>query len=355
MKQKMKWFIKSWLILFALHTQAHQDPTALLIERKKSYSFTYSLKSSDKISVENQFGDIRIVFWEKPQVAVSIQISASSASDVLAQRFLAQTTVSATKQEGGAYFKTILKKSSIPVHSYQNKGESNKVRIDYVVQMPKNNELNIVNSFGDIHLPDYPTKLSLQHSYGNLYTNRLKNTENHVQLSFGKAVIEALEGGQFKASYSSVWLDEARNLSLQNSFGDLHIKLAENIKGNISYSTGLIEKIKEAAHLQLSYSHKFGIGEIDRNTKEIDIQSSFSEIELPKTQEKGAYEFFIQGKHARFKYEGSQPIIFQKNTEKEPNTTPSSSFRMYRGKIGNVHAPETRIIIQSNYGNIRIR
>lgn len=355
MKEKMKWFINMGLICLFLDTQAHQDPTSTLIERKKNYSFTYSLKPSEKVSIENQFGDVRIIFWDKPQVAVSVQISASSASDLLAQRFLAQATVSATKNEGGTFFKTILKKSTVPVHSYQNKGESNKVRIDYVVQMPKNNELDIINSFGDIHLPDYPTKLSLQHSYGNLYTSRLKNTENQVQLSFGKAIIEALEGGQFKASYSSVWLDEARNLSLQNSFGDLHIKIAENIKGNISYSTGLIEKIKEAAHLQLSYSHKFGIGEIDKNTKEIEIQSSFSEIDLPRTQEKAAYEFFIQGKHARFKYDGNQPIFFQKNTEKEPNASSNSTLRIYRGKIGNVNAPETRIIIQSNYGNIRIR
>ena len=63
---------KSAILIFTLLVAttmawANNDP---LIEKKKSYSKSYNITSKDKLTLENSFGEMKLITWEKNEIKV---------------------------------------------------------------------------------------------------------------------------------------------------------------------------------------------------------------------------------------------------------------------------------------------
>jgi hypothetical protein len=64
-----------------------EDP---VVEKKKTYTKSYNVSNSDKISFTNQFGEMKINTWDKNEVKADITIRAEAATDERAQAILYQ-------------------------------------------------------------------------------------------------------------------------------------------------------------------------------------------------------------------------------------------------------------------------
>lgn len=242
-------------LAFGTQALAAGDP---MVEKKKTHSKSYTVSSSDKISLNNQFGEMKINTWDKNEVKVDVTITAEAGSDARAQVILDNITIDDGKSGNGVYFKT---KVGDKNNQNREKGEKQSFNIDYVVYLPAGNALDAHNEFGPMSIGDYRGKVSLQSKFGSLTTGNLTNYAK-VLVEFGKATIGSMSdgdltikfarglvnnlSGEVKANFehSSVKLgveNSIKNLDIKNSFTQLFLDVNTGLSANFDISTSFCE------------------------------------------------------------------------------------------------------------------
>ena len=274
--------------------------------RERNISKTYPA-AGNTLNIDNQFGKVKIITWDKNEIKVDIHIEASSTHKDLADKSFERIDVT-DKQEGKEiYFKTLFNKNGKDENISCNNC-SNTMSIDYTIQIPANNALKIENNFGAIEIPDYSGPVWLTNKYGHLTAGKLSKPEK-VWVEFGKADLKSIGNidltfkytsvnianltGNCKlklefCGYSKVNLDNAlTSLSVNDSYSSLHLVPAANFSATYSISTSygsLIDKTniginrtdtpeKYGADLNKRYEGKSGSGTI-----KVDIKSTFGNI-----------------------------------------------------------------------------
>jgi hypothetical protein len=180
--------------------------------------------------------------------------------------------------------------------------------VDYTIQMPAGNALNIDNTFGSIEIPDYAGPVSLINKYGSLTTGKLSKPEK-IAVDFGSANIKSIGNvdltfkysaitigsltGNCKlnmsfCSYSKINLDNGlTGLTVNDSYSSVHLDPAPSFSATYTISTSygsFIDKTnigikrtdepsKYGADLTRRFEGKSGSGAV-----KVDIKSSFGNI-----------------------------------------------------------------------------
>ena len=274
--------------------------------RERNISKTYPA-AGNTLNIDNQFGKVKIITWDKNEIKVDIHIETSSTHKELADKSFEKIDVT-DKQEGKEiFFKTLLNKNGKDNNVSCNNC-SNTMSIDYTIQMPASNPLKIENNFGAIEIPDYSGPVWLTNKYGHLTAGKLSKPEK-VWVEFGKADLKSIGNidltfkytsvnianltGNCKlklefCGYSKVNLDNGlTSLNINDSYSSLHLVPAANLSAtyNISTSYGsFVDKTnvgisrtdtpdKYGADLNKRYEGKSGSG-----ATKVDIKSSFGNI-----------------------------------------------------------------------------
>lgn len=330
------------------------------IEKRKNVSFSYSISTSDRISISNQFGDVKVSFWDRNEVKVDVVVIANASSAERAANYLSTVDIQGKKENGIVSIKTIREECSYNynVNRWNNndKEEKNYLRIDYQVVMPKSNALTLKNSFGNSNIPTFTADLKIEQSYGNLTAENIDNSMADVKVSFGKAYLKAMKGNKLNVSYGELYADRIDVEYLYNSFGKINIKELGKTQAKLSYSKGIIEKITESAKLKLEFSGSLKIENVGKNVKELDIIANYSPISL-NMEELAVYEFDVKTHYGNFSYPREKGISFSRNSEDEAhkdNRYSYNSSKAYAGKVGKGN-PTAKVIINSTFSNVSFR
>jgi hypothetical protein len=172
------------------------------IEKKRTISKTYAVSPSDKLSIENSFGNVVVTTWDKNEIQVDIEIGVHAATEEKAQHMLDQIKV--TDNQGGQVisFKTDIGNMGNGKGNKNYDGNERRFYVDYKIFMPSRNPLNIENSFGKINIPDFSGTTSLTSKFGELTTGKLAGAKL-VHVEFGKADIGALSNADVVLKFNS--------------------------------------------------------------------------------------------------------------------------------------------------------
>ncbi|OQP51858.1 hypothetical protein A4H97_27025 [Niastella yeongjuensis] len=228
-----------------------------LVEKKKTYNKSYSVSNSDKISLTNQFGEMKINTWDKNEVSVSVTITAEANTDERAQAILDVISIEDGKNADGVFFKTKINNKNNKDQQW-SKGEKQGFHIDYVVNMPARNPLQAKNEFGPMTIGDYNGEVTLESKFGSLTTGKLNNVKK-VSIEFGKGTIGSISNGSLVIKFSKAAIDNldgsvnavfeycdvaklrvdnsTKALTVKNSFSNLYLDLNTNISANFDIST----------------------------------------------------------------------------------------------------------------------
>lgn len=287
-------------------TFASDDP---LVEKKKTYSKTYAVNSNDKVSFENQFGELKINTWDKNEVKVDITITVEAGTDEKAQRIMDRISIQDGKGEKGVWFKT--KMDNNDKQDKWDKGEKQHFSIDYVVNMPSRNPLNAENSFGDLIIGDYPGESSIVSKFGSLTAGKLTNIKK-LNVEFGKAFIAGISNGDVVIKFSSADIasmdgaitanfeycgptrlkvdNDVKSLNVKNSFSHLYLDLSTNLsasfdiachfgdvnnKSNFSVKEQGEDNNRRGPDFDKNFTGKAGSGTIP-----VRVKSEFGEVTL---------------------------------------------------------------------------
>lgn len=283
-----------------------------LVERKKTYSKSYALSGSDKISLSNQFGEMKIITWDKNEIKVDVTIVCKASTDEVAQKIMDKISIEDGKTGNSVYFKTKMKGESNNSGTHK-KGEykEQSMKIDYLVYMPATNTLEANNQFGPMSLPDFKGEVDLESKFGSLTTGRLMNVKR-VSVEFGKATIAHQNNGKLTIKFS------------KGSIGTL--------SGNVDLLIEFCEKIK--------------IG-IDNELKDFNLRTNYSSVYLDASNNLSA-NFDIHTNFGEFKNKTSFPI----NEEKSGSEQHGPKFdKDYSGKAG---TGSNRVKIRSEFGEVTL-
>ncbi|WP_394990222.1 DUF4097 family beta strand repeat-containing protein [Emticicia sp.] len=333
------------------------------IEKKKNVTFSYSVTGADKISLENQFGDIKVSFWDKNELKVEVIILANATSEERASNFMQMVDVVGKKADGQVSIKTIIdrEEGNYKNNTWNWKGGSddkNSLKIDYQVFMPKNNALKVKNSFGNTYLPTFTNILTVHQSYGQLVAEDITNAQSDIRLEFCKnSYIRSMSGGKLKASYSGIKMEKANDFDFNNSFGEIDIKEVGKMDAKISYSSGMIGMIRESSNLRLEFSGGFKLGGLGKNVKELDINASYSPVNLTLSDDI-AYDFEVKANYGDFAYPVNRGVSFTRNSETDSKKNNEHySFnptKYYIGKIGK-GSSDCKIIVNGNFSSVKFK
>ncbi len=272
--------------------------------KERDISKTYPA-TGNSLNIENSFGAVKVSTWNKNEIKVDVHIEASSDNKEHADNVFANIDVSESKEGNKINFKTIIKNHDR--HEWCKNCKSN-MRINYTIQIPSGNKLDINNSFGSTEIPDFSGPLSIVSKFGSLQTGKLSKAEK-LQVEFGSADIESINNANAVFKFSSLKI--------------------ENLSGS--------------AKLNIEFCNPSRII-LNNDLKSLNIKQSYSTINLkPVTNFSASYN--IQTNFGSFKNKTDADI---KRTDTPDKYGPDSK-KNYEGKSGNGNV---KIDVNSNFGTI---
>lgn len=298
-------------ILFSVATVFAQDKERAepKFKKSKNYSKSYSLSSSDKISLYNQFGEMKLVTWDKNEIKVDVTITGKSDNEERAQAIMDRISVADSKDGNTVSFKTKFADDKEEWKKEKHEGQRNEgMEVNYLVYLPAGNTLKAENSFGKMIVPDYRGEAELTSKFGSLTTGKISDAKE-ISVEFGKADIEQISGGK------------------------LNIKFSE---GKVKKFSGDVKSNLEFSRVKL---------DIDNDAKIMDIHNSYSTVYLDLDKNLSA-TYDISTSHGNFS--NKSDFTFKKQGDDERTYGPRFNER-YNGTSG---SGGCKIKVQSSFGEI---
>ncbi len=234
------------------------------VEKKKTYSKSYALDANDKVNINNQFGEVKIVTWNKNEVKVDVSITAKASTDERAQAILDNISIADNKNGDEVSFKTTIGKQQWNNKEHQGKKNENQgMEINYEVSMPANGALVLDNQFGKSFVPDMSGPLEITQKFGDLVAGNLANVkELHVE--FGSAVVESISNCKVTIKFSKAEIKKMSGV-IKGVF-----EYCDNVKLSLNNSVSDFNLNNQFSTIQVAVAEGFN--------GEFDIHANFGEF-----------------------------------------------------------------------------
>lgn len=315
-----------------IETRGQPEKGAVLAEKVKKITKSYSVDSNDKLLINNQFGKVLINTWAKNEIKVDIEIKAFESSDKEAQGLVDGVKIEESKSGDLISFKTIIDRTSnVGIQRRNDRGDRKGLWVDYVVYMPSRNPLDVTNKFGSISMTDFDGPVKIKSSYGSLSAADLQNRANMVDVKYGSAAIGKF-GGNIKVSY-----------------GSLNVGNANQINADVQYGLTSIERLTNGGTIESKYGD-LEIAAVYGDVRKLNISTDKGSVTMGLKQPLD-FEFDVTVHMGGFHYPRDRVSI----TSKTPDDTQHGPqfTKNYKGTYGK--DSDSRILIKSSYGSVKFR
>ena len=326
------------------------------VSKKRVVSYKSNGQNFDKLSVNNKYGKVHINTWDKNEIVVDAEIIAHASTEANAQKLLQGIDVQQSSKDKTLLMNTVITKAN------SNRDNSYKgMEINYVISMPKQIALQVVNKFGDVYLADFKGNTDINVSYGSAKFGQLLGAENQLKVSFGSATAEYIKQGNLDFSYSTLNLESGDKLDFKTDFSTLNVEKVQSfglnsrydnievenvnaMKGNAKFSKINIGKLTERLEVNAQYCDVFEVEEVAKGFKNIDLDGKFGSFEL-NFDEGSSFDFDTDFKFGDLRVDKD---VMKINVSERRNQNNS-----YKGSFGK--SPNSTVKISSQYGDARMR
>ena len=341
-------FLPILLLIFILF----QGKASAYDESSKVIKKEYTVNPDARVLLDNKFGQIHINNWDKYMVSIEIRITVGASSPEKAQKLLDLVTIVSEGTPSNVQIRTMLSKDF---------SDNKKLSVDYTVNMPSTIMLNLTNKFGDVFLNELLGKGNFNISYGNIEINKLMNSNNVININFGKGDIHYITGAMVSLKYSDLQVEYAGSLYVDSKFSNLEgikiISLSLGFEGgkldldNSSVITGKskftdlsISHLDKKIDLDIQYGN-CDVDQISADFTLVSIRNKYGHVSV-NIPSGTSYSLDADLKFCDLDFPEDQAIFTQKII-----TNTSKSFRATVGKKTN---PEAKVIVRSEFGNVSL-
>lgn len=342
------------LILFLLIPLLGFSNDDTYITKQKTIKKTYIVNSNAGIDIDNKYGNITVSTWDEDKIDLDITIKVNGANENWVNEKLNSIDVQIT-----ALKSLVTAVTSIGNSSFKSRGSNNSFEINYVIKIPKNGSVKLVNKYGNISTLNLESATDISCRYGKVNLGKLNGSSNKVDIAYCQnSTIEYIKNANIEARYSGLKINDSGNLNLDASYTDVTLNDGQNIKydanyGNLkfnkinsltgsgNYLTVSIAEVSGSFSVETNYS-KISIGTMNEKAGNISINSGYTDISIGY-ETNYAFDFDISARYANIKHDNSLDISV---SESKSNTKRISGFYKKKG--------QNKVNITTNYGNVSL-
>jgi hypothetical protein len=336
------------LLIFILipRISSARDESSKIIKKE------YTVNPDARILFENKFGQIHINNWDKNLVTIEIRITVGASTQAKADKLLDLVTIASEGTSSSVQTRTIMSKEFT---------DNTKLSVDYTVSMPSTVMLSLTNKFGDTYLNELTGKGNFDISYGNLEVNKLLNSDNVININFGKGDIRYITGAMVTLKYSELNVDYAGSLFVASKFsnlggnkvvslslnfegGKVDLENSSAVTGNTKFTDLSFSKLDNKIDLDIQYGN-CDISDIAPDFKQISIRNKYGNVSIG-IPSAASYTLDASLKFCDLDFPEDRADIIEKI---KTNTSKS-----YKATIGKKPNPESNVIIRSEFGNVSL-
>lgn len=324
-----------------------------LEEKRKVIDKSYKVDASTSLKVSNQFGEIHLEAWDKPELKVKVEIIVNGKTSDRAQKLLDKIAIDISEGSTIAF--------DTELSGNMNTKSDESFEINYWINFPAANAIDIENQFGDTYIDDWKGRAELEIGYGNLKTQDFGGFLD-LELSFGKGSLGNLSEAEVDVKYSDlsiqsatklemeqqfsqVTIEKVNEIELESKYGDVKIGEVNVIESDAQFSGFSIEKLNKSLYLEASYVSDFEIDELNKDFNKVEIYGKFSSYTI-RLQEGTNAELEGEFSFANMSASNNQVDIYYKVKDDNRNE--------YKAKIGK-GSSDKRIIVKSSYGDLKVK
>lgn len=342
------------LILFTLLPLLGFSNDDTFITKQKNIKKTYIVNSNAGIDIDNKYGNISVSTWDEDKIDLDITIKVNGANENWVNERLNSIDVTITALKGMVSAVTNIGHSSL-----KSKGSNNSFEINYVIKIPKNGSVKLVNKYGNILTSNLESTANINCKYGKVTLGKLNGSGNQIEIAYCQnSNIDYIKNGSVDARYSGLKISDSGNLNLNANYTDVNLGDGQNIKSDCNYGTLKFQKINSlngsgnyltiiVGEISSNFSFdtnysKISIATISEKAGNVTINSGYTDILIGYVPNY-AFDFDISAKYSNIKHDNSLDIAV---SEIKSNSKRISGFYKKKG--------QNKININSNYGNISL-
>ncbi|NQX92536.1 MAG: hypothetical protein HRT74_10515 [Flavobacteriales bacterium] len=248
----------------------------------KEYHRSYPANSSTSLEIENKYGDVEFIAWDKDSVNIDVKVTVIT--DDFSESMELRDAILIDFQNAGSFIVaettwseelSFFKKKLIGIG--QTFSGNDRIQVSYTVHCPTYISIDLINKFGNVYLGNHQGDFSLRLSHGDLRARNIEKN-NRCEVDYGKVKISSIKGGKcdfsfltnsridyannvrIKSSGSEIYIEEGRSLELDSRHDDYTITRANDIKVTANLTDITVEEVDESIQMSM----RFGSAYIER-------------------------------------------------------------------------------------------
>lgn len=213
----------------------------------------WTKSSVTALRITNKFGEVKINDLGGDSVTVKVIITIDNASAGKAQDLMDKIQIEIQKTGGLVSAETNIEDD---FRSKQN------FSIDYLVNIPKDRELNITNKYGNVFVNELDAKGSFDISYGSMTAGKMKAPAGYpvkIVVSYGKANLESINDANMEFKYSKLYADEINHLILDSKYSTVNLNKTNNLTLDSKYDGINIDELGQMKSESKYTNYKIGL------------------------------------------------------------------------------------------------
>lgn len=325
--------------------------------KEKKITKSFDVSSDATLKVNNRFGNITIVTWDKNTIDFDISIKVSGNKEEKVIDRINNIDVSFDSSNSMVSATTNIGKNK---NNWWNWGKrmNLEIKINYVIKIPVTNSVDLSNDYGSINVDRLEGRAVISCDYGKITTKELLADDNILRFDYTRGCyFDYIKSAKINADYSSFTVGKANKLDINADYTKSEVELAEdvtyncdygslkvlsvnNFSGNGDYLTLRLGDVYKNANIKADYG-SIKIDKIHKNLKELIINSDYTGIKVGYDPAM-SFDFDITLEYSGLKGKEDWNVLKRKI---------ESTDKYYRGFYGTENSGSS-IVINSEYGGV---
>lgn len=300
-----------------------------LSEHKRELSKSFSVGDMPRLSIKNEFGNIRIIEGHGNVIQIKIVVTGKGKNNKQARETAESVDVKFNQNKNQVSATTSLRKLNC-----ENCGRS----VDYEITAPVNTLYVLENKFGDIRMNNASEPVKVNLEYGHFYANVL--SEINLSIRHGNPTVSKCRKMQLKSGYSKAKFGEIESLAGEITRASIDLDKVGVVELKSGFSDVEIRHLAKSFHAKGFTYGSLTIDKVDKQFSEIKIDATFTKMSIALNE----HHQFKASLYSSFGSIDTGNIVFREKT--------SDKKDVLIGIAGKTKTPSAVVNISNSYGSI---
>lgn len=321
------------------------------VSKEKIINKSFNVDSNALLQTSNSYGNINVYLWDENKISIQVTIKVSGNNESKVIEKLNSIDIDFDSSSSKVSAVTTFENSN-----WKN-GNNMNYEINYIIKIPKNGNIALVNKYGNISVEKLNGNSTISCQYGNINLGNFTNKSNNIVLSYSNdSTIGTLEKLNLNSQYSKVEFQNIENINIDGNYNTLNFENVGTMNLSSNY-TKINSKSFKNASINGNYLN-LKLGEI---VSSLNVNSNYSDVQLAAStktdtikivgnytnskitcSQEYAFDFDISLKYGGFKSE--LDLKYSEKIEKN-NTKSYLGYHINQGK--------SKLSVTTNYGSVQ--